>query len=76
MSGGIVPDLKFEKAVLTPKLVGATCAPDGSLRIGEGPDMGPFVLPGGNYHVYDYALYWLPLRQDFARRVAAWRTAR
>lgn len=74
--GGIVPDLKFEKAVLTPELAGAACAPDGSLRIGEGPDMGPFVLPGGNYHVYDYALYWLPLRQDFARRVAAWQTAR
>ncbi|MFM5950969.1 MAG: DUF3089 domain-containing protein [Novosphingobium sp.] len=75
-SGGIVPDLKFETAVLTPELVGAACAPDGSLRIGAGPDIGPFVLPGGNYHVYDYALYWLPLRQDFARRVAAWQTAR
>lgn len=74
--GGIVPNLTFEKATLTPALAGASCAPDGSLRIGEGPDMGPFVLPGGNYHVYDYALYWLPLRQDFARRVAAWQTAR
>lgn len=70
--GAIVPDVRFEKAKLTPGLVGATCAPDGSLRIGEGPDLGPFVLPGGNYHVYDYALYWLPLRQDFARRVASW----
>lgn len=71
-SGAIVPDIKFEKARLTPALVGAACAPDGSLRIGAGPKIGPFVLPGGNYHVYDYALYWLPLRQDFARRVAAW----
>lgn len=71
-TGAIVPDLKFEKARLAPALVGATCAPDGSLRIGAGPDIGRLVLPGGNYHVYDYALYWLPLRQDFARRVAAW----
>jgi hypothetical protein len=71
-TGAIVPDVKFEKARLTPTLVGASCAPDGSLRIGAGPQIGPFVLPGGNYHVYDYALYWLPLRQDFARRVAAW----
>ncbi len=70
--GAIVPDIKFEKARLVPGLVGAACAPDGSLRIGAGPQIGPFVLPGGNYHVYDYALYWLPLRQDFARRVAAW----
>ncbi len=74
--GGIVPDLTFDKATLTPALAGASCAEDGSLRIGAGPDMGPFVLPGGNYHVYDYALFWLPLRQDFARRVAAWRPAR
>ena len=70
--GAIVPDIKFEKARLVPGLVGAACALDGSLRIGAGPQIGPFVLPGGNYHVYDYALYWLPLRQDFARRVAAW----
>ena len=35
-----------------------------------------FVLPGGNYHVYDYVLFWSALRQDFARRVAAWQTAR
>ena len=71
-AGAIIPDLKFEKARLAPALVGAACAADGSLRIGAGPQIGPLVLPGGNYHVYDYALYWLPLRQDFARRVAAW----
>jgi hypothetical protein len=71
-AGAIIPDVKFEKARLAAALVGAACAPDGSLRIGAGPNLGPFVLPGGNYHVYDYALYWLPLRQDFARRVAAW----
>ena len=75
-TGAIVPDLTFETAKLTPGLVGARCAPDGSLRIGEGPDLGPFVLPGGNYHVYDYALYWTNLRQDFARRVAAWQASR
>jgi hypothetical protein len=38
--------------------------------------MGPFVLPGGNYHVYDYALYWTNLREDFARRLAAWQKQR
>lgn len=75
-SGAIVPDLTFSTAQLTPGLVGARCAEDGSLRIGEGPDLGPYVLPGGNYHVYDYALYWLPLRQDFARRTAAWQASR
>jgi Protein of unknown function (DUF3089) len=72
----LVPDLQFKSATLKEHIAGASCAVDGSLRIGKGPDMGPFVLPGGNYHVYDYALFWVALRQDFARRVTAWRTAR
>lgn len=71
--GTAVPDAKIEKAVLKPALVGARCAEDGTLRIGTGPDMGPFVLPGGNYHVYDYPLYWANLRADFLRRVTAWK---
>ena len=75
-AGAIVPDLKMEHARITPGLVGASCAADGTLRIGHGPDLGPFVLPGGNYHVYDYALYWTNLREDFARRVAAWQQRR
>ncbi|MFO1255849.1 MAG: DUF3089 domain-containing protein [Sphingomonadaceae bacterium] len=74
--GAIVPDLKVTRATITPGLAGAACAADGTLRIGKGPDMGPFVLPGGNYHVYDYALYWTNLREDFARRVATWQKQR
>lgn len=68
----LVPDPEFKSATLKEGLAGASCAPDGTLRIGKGPDMGPFVLPGGNYHVYDYALFWTALRQDFGRRVAVW----
>lgn len=74
--GAIVPNATMQSAKITPELVGAACASDGTLRIGAGPEMGPFVLPGGNYHVYDYALYWTNLRQDFARRVAAWQSPR
>lgn len=74
--GGIVPDATMQSAKVTLALVGAACAADGTLRIGKAPDMGPFVLPGGNYHVYDYALFWTNLRQDFARRVAAWQLRR
>ena len=73
--GGIVPDLRMEHARVTPGLVGAACNADGTLRIGPGPSMGPFVLPGGNYHVYDYALFWTNLKRDFALRAAAWQTA-
>ncbi len=74
--GGIVPDLKLEHAKITPGLVGAVCNADGTLRIGSGPDMGPFVLPGGNYHVYDYALFWTNLKRDFGLRAAAWQQTR
>lgn len=70
--GGIVPDMKLEHAKVTPALAGARCAADGTLRIGAGPDMGPFVLPGGNYHVYDYPLFWSNLRADFLTRATAW----
>jgi hypothetical protein len=41
------------------------------VRIGEGPDLGPLVLPGNNYHVYDYSLFWANIRADAARRTAA-----
>jgi len=71
--GAVLPDAKMETGTLKPGFVGARCADDGTLRIGPAPDMGPLVLPGGNYHVYDYPLYWANLRADFARRVAAWR---
>jgi hypothetical protein len=30
------------------------------------------VLPGNNYHVYDYALFWAAIRRDAERRLAAW----
>ncbi|MDE2411900.1 MAG: DUF3089 domain-containing protein [Sphingomonadales bacterium] len=71
--GAAVPNVKLDRATLTPALAGARCAADGTLRVGEGPAMGPYVLPGGNYHVYDYALFWADLRTDFERRVAAWK---
>lgn len=51
--------------------VGATCDAKGYLLIGEGPDLGPYVLPGNNYHVYDYSLFWANLRADVARRATA-----
>lgn len=72
--GAMVPDAKLENGTLKPKLVGARCDAQGILRIGAGPEMGPFVLPEGNYHVYDVPLFWANLRADFIRRTAAWQT--
>jgi hypothetical protein len=36
------------------------------------PPLGPYVLPGNNYHVYDYALFWAAIRRDAERRLATW----
>ena len=55
--------------------VSARCDVRGFLLIGANealPAMGPYALPGDNYHVYDYALFWGAIRQDAARRLAAW----
>lgn len=50
--------------------VPARCA-DGLLLIGDPPDLGPYTLPGNNYHVYDYALFWADIRADAKARLAA-----
>ncbi len=49
----------------------ARCDEKGFLLIGEGPDLGPYVLPNNNYHVYDYSLFWANIREDVARRTRA-----
>lgn len=78
--GTIVPtDQSLSDALLTPGAVGARCENGFLLITGredELPELGPFVLPGNNYHVYDYALFWGDIRRDFARRLAAFRSAR
>jgi hypothetical protein len=73
--GTLVPSANFATASLQAGAVGACCS-DGLLLIsGNIPPLGPYVLPGNNYHVYDYALFWAAIRRDAERRLAAW-TAR
>lgn len=71
--GTMVPDAALEEGEIKPGLVPASCRPDGFLSIGAPPAMGPYVLPGKDYHVYDIPLFWTNVRADFARRVAAWK---
>ena len=72
--GTLVPtDSKLVDATLAVGAVGARCDNGFLLIAGDVPDIGPFVLPGNNYHVYDYALFWANIRQDAERRLAAWR---
>jgi hypothetical protein len=70
--GTLIPSADMRSATLQPGAVGAHCA-EGLLIIdGLAPQLGPFVLPGNNYHVYDYALFWGAIRRDATRRLAAW----
>jgi len=70
--GTLVPDATGESGALMRGLVPARCGPEGFLLIGSPPAMGPYVLPGNNYHVYDVMLFWANVRADVAARVAAW----
>jgi hypothetical protein len=70
--GTLVPTGRFRSAQAVAGAVGAHCS-DGLLIVdGKVPSLGPFVLPGNNYHAFDYALFWGAIRQDASRRMAAW----
>lgn len=63
-------DLKSEK--LEAGRISARCNARGFLLIGPPPkDIKNYVLPGNNFHVFDYSLFWSNLRADAARRLAA-----
>ena len=70
--GTLVPSSDFASAILQPGIVGAHCNEGLLILDGNIPPLGPYVLPGNNYHVYDYALVWGAIRQDADRRLAAW----
>ena len=72
-SGTLVPSPNFGSATLAPGQVGAHCDKGLLILDGQIPALGPYVLPGNNYHVYDYALFWGAVRSDAERRLGAWR---
>jgi hypothetical protein len=70
--GTLVPNAELTSGELIPGAVSARCSERGLLLIGDPPDLGEYVLPGNNYHVYDIPLFWRNLQLDVARRVRAW----
>jgi hypothetical protein len=70
--GTLVPNADLSNGKLVPGAVSARCGSRGLLLIGDPPHLGPYVLPGNNYHVYDIPLFWENLRQDVARRMRIW----
>lgn len=69
--GTLVPSDDLTEGELIPAAVPARCDETGFLLIGDPPDLGPYILPGNNYHVYDYPLFWANVRSDVSRRLSA-----
>ena len=67
--GSLLPSGDLQGAELQPGAIAARCDPSGILLIG-GPPKGfdRFILPGNNYHVFDYALFWANIRADAQAR--------
>ncbi len=77
--GTLIPNDDFSDAQFRRGAVPARCDLRGFLLLGANealPEMGAYVLPGNNYHVYDYALFWANIRADAERRLTAFLAAR
>jgi hypothetical protein len=76
--GTLIPSADFSSATLRKNAVGARCDGRGVLMIGSPPEGigGQYVLPGNNYHVFDYSLFWANVRADAERRLKAFAPAR
>lgn len=70
--GTLIPTADMHDAALQPGIAGARCNRGLLILDDSTAQLGSFVLPGNNYHVYDYALFWGAIRRDAERRLAAW----
>jgi hypothetical protein len=72
--GGIVTGdgIEGKTKLDTSITIDAQCDERGFLMLTSAPAIGAAVLPGNNYHVYDYALFWPQIRADARRRLEAW----
>lgn len=67
--GTLVASSDFKSGTMSVGAVPARCVDRGFLSIGQPIDLGPYVLPGNNYHVFDYSLFWANVRADAVRRL-------
>lgn len=74
--GALRPSEDFTTLSLEPGRISARCD-KGFLLIGGPPvGFGRYLLPGNNFHIYDYALFWANLRADVEARTAGFLAAR
>jgi Protein of unknown function (DUF3089) len=70
--GTIIPNADLTDGTLETHQIPARCDARGFLLIGLPPEkIGAYVLPGNNYHVFDYSLFWANIRIDADRRLKA-----
>lgn len=76
--GALIPNATLSDAKLQAGTIPARCDPGGFLLIGAPPAAmdSPYVLPGNNFHVFDYSLFWSNIRADAARRTATYEATR
>jgi hypothetical protein len=68
--GTLIPNADLTEAEMRVGAVPARCDVSGFLLIGEDvAGLPPYVLPGNNYHVFDYALFWSNIRADAEARL-------
>lgn len=76
--GTLIPNAELTEAEMAVGAVPARCGPSGFLLVGHEdrlPNLPAYVLPGNNYHVFDYALFWSNIRADAAARLASFRAS-
>lgn len=67
--GALIPRASMADADVVPGRIPARCDRSGFLLIGDPPaGYDSYVLPGRNYHVFDYALFWANIRADAEAR--------
>ena len=72
VGGIVVPTANMNDVTINYDSLGAHCEDGLLIADGELPQLGPFALPGNNYHVYDYALFWGAIARDASRRWYRW----
>ncbi len=77
--GAVIPSADLTTGQLVKGMIPARCdsaeGGRGILLIGQPPaGINAYVLPGNNYHVFDYSLFWANIRADVARRLTTFGT--
>lgn len=72
-AGTLLNSDDLTRGELTPGVAAAKCDERGFLIIGPPPErMTRYILPGNNFHVFDFSLFWANIRADVLSRLAAY----